>query len=62
MLSPQEDKFFARELVMGQAAEGAHGLNAALGMTYTYIGAWLGSSILALGTYWRHLHILALGM
>ena len=47
---------------MGQAAEGAHGLNAALGMTYTYIGAWLGSSILALGTYWRHLHILALGM
>ena len=39
--APVEDKFFAKQLVMGQAAEAAHGLAAALGLTDAELGAQL---------------------
>ena len=39
--APEEDKFFAKQLVMGQAAEAAHGLTAALGLTDAELGAQL---------------------
>ena len=38
---PEEDKFFAKQLVMGQAAEAAHGLVSALGLTDAELGAQL---------------------
>ena len=39
--APEEDKFFAKQLVMGQAAEAAHGLVSALGLTDAELGAQL---------------------
>ena len=41
MLASQEDKFYGKELVMGQAAEGAHGLTAALGLSDEDLGRLL---------------------
>ena len=40
-LAPKEEKFYAKQLVMGQATEAAHGLNAALGLSDTELGQQL---------------------